>query len=689
MSEIKFLFNREISWLHFNMRVLQEAADKSVPLIERLKFLGIYSSNLDEFFRVRVAAVTKLMKVGERSSEESSGLSNKKIMLEIIRIIREQEERFDEIYKNICNDLKKEGIVIIDEKKLNEEQKKYVRSYFREKIRVHLFPIILGNKKKVPPLKDKSIYLAIILSSLRNPGDENIALVEIPTHIENRFLLIPGNRNEKTILFMDDVLRLCAEELFLPAGFKCAEAYAIKFTKNAEIDLDNDISKSFLEILHDSIKKRATGDTVRFIYDSSMPAHVLKKIVKYLCIRKSDIMDAGGKYHNFKDFINFPAGDLSYLAYPGFDQIKIDEFEKGLSIFDVIRKKDILLNYPYNSFQYLVDMLTEASLDPDVVSIKMTLYRVANNSNVINALVNAVRNGKKVSVYIEIQARFDEEANINWAMKLQEAGVNIYQNIPSLKVHCKLCLIKRKEKSGVKLYSAVSTGNFNENTARQYCDHTLITADSRINSEIEKVFEMFTSIFKAKSFKHLLVSPDHLRKRIYRMIDSEIRNAKSGLPAKIILKLNSLTDPETAQKIWFAAGSGVTVVLIVRGSCIIVPDSTEAGKRITAISIVDRFLEHSRIFCFHNRGDVKYYLSSADLMTRNLDRRIEVAVPVYSPELKKHLEEYLSIQISDNLKSRDLSFENLNKVRKTGKRNKVRSQTAFYEYLKGIEQGGK
>jgi polyphosphate kinase len=408
---------------------------------------------------------------------------------------------------------------------------------------------------------------------------------------------------------------------------------------------------------------------------------MVKEIAKCLGVKKHDILVSGEKYHNFKDFISFPDIKNNNLYYPSFDPLPVPLFLKGKSMFEIISKQDILIHYPYNPFQHIVDLLREASIDPKVISIKMTLYRVADKSSVINALINAARNGKKVVVFIEIKARFDEEANIKWARIMQEAGILVIENAPSVKVHCKLFLIKRKEKEKIVYYSAVSTGNFNERNAKLYCDETLITKDRRITLEIGRVFDIFSNFYKNRQFRHLLVAPGFLRNRILRMIDSEIKTATAGKKASVLLKLNSLTDPEMAEKLIAAAYAGVEVTLIVRGACIISPGNYETDGKITAISIVDRFLEHSRIYIFHNNGKPKYYISSADLMTRNLDRRIEVAAPVYDKNLQKRIDNLIKIQLSDNLKSRLLDCRQINEFRKGKENVEIRSQEHFYKYL--------
>lgn len=686
MSNNKNMFrNREISWLDFNMRVLQEAVDSGTPLIERLKFIGIFSNNLDEFFRVRVATITEIIKKKVKASAELSGYSPKKIMEEINTAVKEHNDIFSSTYQAITKMLSEEGINIIDCSSLNNDQEYYIRTFFREKVRMNLFPLMLRKGCTFTDLKDKSIYLAVLLKKEKKSKKSSVALIEIPSDTVGRFVILPETDSGTDIVFLDDVIRVCLDEIFTVIGYTCFEAYTIKFTRNAELDLDNDISKSFLEIMSEGVKQRKSGNPVRFIYDEEMPDEMLENVIKSFGIKKHDMLIPGGKYHNFKDFISFPVIGHEKLKFPVFKPVPVEAFSLKKSVFEVISNRDILLHYPYNPFQYVVDMLREASIDPDVTSIKMTIYRAARNSSVINALINAARNGKKVTVFIEIQARFDEEANIEWARVMQESGVNIIQTLPSLKVHCKLILIKKKSETGFLSYGAVSTGNFNESTARQYCDETLLTSDRRITTEIDRVFDMFFNLYKGKNFRHLLVAPNFLRNKMCKMINNEIRNAKNGQQAEIILKLNSLTDPEIAQRLIDAAKAGVNVILIIRGASILSPDEKKLNGTVTAISIVDRFLEHSRIYIFKNGGNERFFISSADMMTRNLDRRIEVAVPIYDKCLQKRLKDLINIQLEDNVKSRLLYFGKINEFRDNGKKRKVRSQEAFYQYLKNMK----
>ncbi|NVN94950.1 MAG: polyphosphate kinase 1 [Bacteroidetes bacterium] len=676
--------NREISWLQFNERVLQEAKDASTPLLERLIFLGIYSNNQDEFFRVRVATLNRILKIQEVHPSEDTEANPQKILKEIDQKIVVLQGEFYNTYQNIKNELAKENIHIIDETQLTSEQGIYVKKYFREEVRQHLFPIMLDQLYNFATLRDKSIYLAIDLKYSKQPEVENYALIEIPAYRISRFLILPSNGdNNKYILLLDDVIRYCLSDIFSIFGFDIYEAYTIKFTRDAELDIDNDVSKSFLEKISDSIKQRKKGATVRFIYDENIPLPLLNQLVKKFFIKKKDTLKKGGKYHNFKDFMNFPlnlgADNLRYEEVP---KLYTKELSLSKRILDCIKKKDIMLHYPYQSFQYIIDLLREASIDPAVRAIKMTIYRAAKDSRVINALINAVRNGKEVTVYLELQARFDEEANIYWAGIMQEEGVKVIQNIPGYKVHCKLILIRRKENNENVYYAGIGTGNPNEITSKIYVDEHLLTANKKIVSDVNKVFHLFEAKYNQPDFDCLIVSPFKTRSFFIHQIDNEIRNAKKGKPAWIIIKLNNLVDDKIINKLYEASQANVNIKVIVRGICVLVPGLPGISENIEAISIVDRYLEHSRIFVFCNNDDNKYFIGSADWMQRNFDHRIEVTTPIYDKKIQADLNEMLKIQLKDNVKARIISANTPIEYKKTDSEEKIRSQIEIYKYLK-------
>ena len=690
MNDKELFINRELSWLQFNERVLQEAGDQNTPLLERLKFLGIFSNNQDEFFRVRVATLSRMAKYNTRSPYEYLGVNPKKILEKIYSTVNFQKNCFAEIYNEIVDELKQEKIFLLDEKQLNKEQGEFVLKYFRKNVRPHLFPVLMNNITDFSMLKDYAIYLTVVMSNSKKKLSDELALIEISSESLNRFVELPAKKDEKCIILVDDVIRYCVKEIFSTFDYNDFSAYTIKFTRDAELDLDNDISKSFIELLSESINKRKEGSTVRFIYDKSMPENSIKLILKKLHINKYEHLVEGGRYHNFKDFMNFPRIDKPQLYFPKTEAIPNKQLGKYNSIFDAVAEKDVLLNFPYNSFQYIIDFLREASIDPKVKSVSMTIYRLASNSNIINALINAARNGKKVTVYMEIQARFDEEANITWANKLHEAGVKVIQGVPGLKVHSKLILVKRKEKNKTVLYANVSTGNFNENTSKVYSDLSLLTCNKNITLEVEKVFDQFEHNFKIHTYKHLWVSPNYMRTRFTTAINNEVRNVKKGLKGEIILKLNSVVDPDMVKKLIRASQSGVKIKLIIRGICTLIPGITDKTDNIDVISIVDKYLEHTRVFIFHNNGNENVLISSADMMTRNFDRRIEVACPIYDKELKEQIKEFINIQLRDNTKARKLTgdmFLTSNcYVERENNENEHRAQIETYEYVKKINK---
>ncbi len=683
MKKLKKFINREVSWLHFNERVLQEAADKTNPLIERLKFIGIFANNRDEFYKVRVGTYNRMLHYVEKMNYQPK-IDPKKILKEINKIIAVQEVFFSKTYNEIINELDKENIHFVNETQLTEKQGDYVRYYFKENIRSFLFPIMINNIQPLSFLKDNAIYLTIVLNNSKKDIKESYALIEIPTNKFSRFLNIPGINGKELIIFLDDVIRYCLPEIFFIHGYDLCKAYSIKFIRDAELDTDNDVSKSFMKLMSERVKKRKKGNTVHFEYDNSIPEFLLQRILKKLKISERSNLQGGSRYQNFKDFLSFPKIGSKDLFYGPTPPIKYKGFPENKSIFDTIKKKDVMLHYPYHSFSYIIDFLREASIDPSVSEIKMTFYRAAKDSNVINALLNAVRNGKRVIVFLELQARFDEEANIHWAEVLQEEGVKVIETIPGYKVHCKLILVRRKEDEQDTYYSNISTGNYNESTAKIYADLCLFTANKLISSDVNRLFHIFEEKLNPPNFKSFFVAPYHLRQNFINLLNKEIQNAKDGKDAWVIIKLNNLVDDKIAKKIYEASTAGVKVKLIVRGICIVIPGIPEISENIEAVSIVDKFLEHARVFVFCNDNDEKYYISSADWMQRNFDRRIEVACPVYDKDIQRELKKMLDIQLADNTKARLISADNPNQYKRNGSVKKVRSQIEFYNYLKSI-----
>ena len=672
------LLNRETSWLYFNGRVLQEAADTRNPLIERLRFLGIFSNNRDEFFRVRVATLTRMLKVNK--TQNTTPVNPRKVLNEVNDIVIAQEKDFMSIYREITRELTTQNLFILNENELSPQQGEFVKKYFQDKIRVLLFPIMITSLKDISMLRDKSIYLAVTLRRKDKVGKEDYALIELPTKNASRFLLLPNEGDKKFVILLDDVIRFCLSDIFSVFNWDTFHAYTVKVTLDAEIDIDADVSKSFLEIMTESLKQRKRGNPVRFVYDNSIPRELLKIITKRLDIGKDDPTRGGGRYHNFKDFMNFPN-----LGHPELENLSLPplphrDLAPNQSIIAAIKKKDIMLHFPYQSFQIIIDFLREASIDPKVRSIKMTIYRAAKNSSVINALLNAARNGKYVTVFMELQARFDEEANIFWTEKLQEEGVKVIQGIPGFKVHSKLILIRRKENNKNVFYANIGTGNFNEDTARVYADDSLLTANAMITSDVANAFHQMEVNYRPMKYKTLVVAPFLMRNHFMKMIATEIRNAKSKKEAWIILKLNNLVDETMIRKLYKASQSGVKIKLIIRGICVLIPGIPGLSDNIEAISIVDRFLEHSRVLVFCNGGDNQYYITSADWMIRNFDNRIEVACSIFYKSIQKEMMDMLKIQLSDNVKARIIDSGIENKY-KTANGPSVRSQEEIYNYF--------
>jgi polyphosphate kinase 1 len=683
MSHQKTIINRELSWLSFNERVLQEAADKMVPLADRIKFLGIFSNNLDEFFKVRVATIMRMIDL-KMTNQKVLGESPESLLSKIKDAVIKLQKKFEAIYDEVLIELEQQNIFIIDETQLNEEQASFVKEYFEDKVLPALSPMMLRKLNKFPYLKDKSIYLATKLSKKKSKREFEYALIELPTAVLPRFIVLPQVKEKKYVILIDDVIRYNLKEVFTIFDYDQFEAYTIKLTRDAELDIDNDLSQSFLEKIQKGVTGRKKGQPVRFVYDEAMPADLLKHLKKSLEFDEYDSMIPGGRYHNFKDFINFPNIGGAKLEYPPMPPSVNPKLKESKSILETISRGDVLLHYPYQKFSHFINLLREAAIDPDVKSIKITLYRVASNSKVINALINAARNEKEVTVVIELQARFDEKSNIYWARKLEEVGVKILFGIPGLKIHSKLLLITSKSGKRTTHYASISTGNFHEGNANVYTDVSLLTANKKITNEVDKVFDYFENTYKYYNYNHLLVAPQFMRNKLVSLIDREIKNASEGNPAHIILKINNIVDSDMIHKLYQASQAGVKVKLIVRGICGIIPGVPGLSENIEAISIVDKYLEHARIFIFCNNNDEKYYISSADWMTRNLDNRVEVASPIYDTELQKQIRNIIDTQLSDNVKARIIDECQGNVYRKDANQKAVRSQFELYEYYKTL-----
>jgi polyphosphate kinase len=674
--------SKELSWLTFNERVLMEAADPTVPLMERLKFLGIYSSNLDEFFRVRVATLNRLKRLGKRA-KKLTGHDPAKVVKQVQKTAIGQRKLFDSIYQQLLKELAKKNIYLIDETQLSKEQAGFVEAYFDQEVRPKLIPVMVDQVEKFPELKDQTIYLAIHLSKKGVDEKFKYALIEVPTDVLPRFLVLPRIRNKKYVILLDDVIRFGLGKIFSFLPYDTFDAYTIKVTRDAELDIDDDLTQSYIKKVSRSLKMRKGGLPVRFIYDSTMPEPFLDFFRQKLQFTEDDTIIAGAKYHNNKDFMNFPDMGLKSLNYRPVKPLPHNELSQKKSLFKTLSKKDVLLHFPYQSFHPIIDLLREAAIDPKVNSIKATLYRVANNSAVVNALINAVNNGKSVFVVMELQARFDEEANIYWANRLQEEGARVIYGVPGLKVHSKLCLITRKVKDGVRRYAIIGTGNLNEDTAKVYSDHSLFTTNRRLTNEVAKIFEFYADNYKDTTFRHLIVSPFQMRKKILRFIKNEIQNAEEGKEAYIRLKLNNLVDAEVIDWLYRASQAGVKIQLNVRGMFSLIPGVPGMSENIEAIRIVDKYLEHTRIFVFANGGDEKMYISSADLMPRNIDRRVEVTCPILDKDIQEELRTFMDFQWKDNTKARLHSDGTIHTFLEPSSK-KSRAQVDIYNYLKRI-----
>ena len=742
MGQEKLYIEKELSWLSFNERVLQEAADKSNPLIERMRFLGIYSNNLDEFYKVRFAELKRRIIISE---EQGSNSHSRHLLGKIQSRVLKADQEFDGLYNELLLEMARNQIFLINERQLSVNQQNWLRHYFKQYLRQHITPILINpDTDLVQFLKDDYTYLAVEIIR----GDTiRYALLEIPSDKVPRFVNLPPEapRRRKPMILLDNILRYCLDDIF--KGFfdyDALNAYSMKMTRDAEYDLVHEMEASLMELMSSSLKQRLTAEPVRFVYQRDMPNALVEVLREKLTISRYDSIVPGGRYHNFKDFINFPNVGKANLVNKPLPRLRHIWFDKAQfrNGFDAIRERDVLLYYPYHTFEHVLELLRQASFDPSVLAIKINIYRVAKDSRIIDSMIHAAHNGKKVTVVVELQARFDEEANIHWqasfdpsvlaikiniyrvakdsriidsmihaahngkkvtvvvelqarfdeeanihwAKRLTEAGVHVIFSAPGLKIHAKLFLISRKENGEVVRYAHIGTGNFNEKTARLYTDYSLLTADARITNEVRRVFNFIENPYRPVTFDYLMVSPQNSRRLLYEMVDREIANAQQGLPSGITLKLNNLVDKGLVDRLYAASSSGVPVNLLVRGMCSLIPNLEGISDNIRAISIVDRYLEHDRVYIFENGGDKKVYLSSADWMTRNIDYRIEVATPLLDPRLKQRVLDIIDILFSDTVKARYIDKELSNRYVPRGNRRKVRAQLAIYDYIKSLEQ---
>lgn len=678
---------RDISWLSFNGRVLQEAADPSVPLPLRIKFLGIFSNNLDEFFRVRVAALKRAAEIDSHELHDYFYQSPSSILSKITELVIKQQREFDRIWNQVQREMAKEKVYIKSADQLKPKQLKFVKDYFDREVETNIIPLIVDEDKPMPYLRDKSLYLGIAMQKAGAASDRKYALIELPSRNLGRFVILPSPKHQKHIILVEDIVKVNLPYIFSYFGFDEFVAHTFKVTKDAEFDIDNDVNTSLAEKISKGVKNRRKGKPTRFVFDQKMDADLLELLIKKLQLSSKDSIIPGQRIHNFKHFMDFPDVFRSYHQPEERSAFEHPEFRGSTRVTDVVLKRDVLLSFPYHEFRPLIDLLREAAMDPDVRSIKITIYRMAKNSKIANALINAARNGKEVTVMLELRARFDEEHNLQWKDRFETEGVKVLVGIPHKKVHAKLCIIKKRVENKTIQYGFISTGNINETTAKLYGDYCLMTCNKDIMGGINQIFN---ALQKPKApldesitdQRQLMICPINMRQRIDALIDREIAEVQAGRKGRIILKMNSLSDRESIKKIYQAADHGVQVDLIVRGIYCAV-NQKHFLKPIHAISIVDEFLEHARVFYFYNGAKETVYISSADLMTRNLDHRLEAAVEIQSAPLKKEIREMLEIQLSDNVKARYLDNKQRNRyVDNNGQA--CRSQIAIHQYLKAI-----
>ena len=672
---------RDISWLSFNARVLQEAADPSVPLRERIRFLGIFSNNLDEFFRVRVATLKRMIQFGSKAKMHLE-MEPETILEEIQMTVLHQQSEFNRIWENILLELREQRIFLVTEKDLNPEQKDFVQQYYEEEVSANIIPLMIESIQELTFLRDKSIYLGVVMWKQESALKRMYSIIEVPTRVMNRFVILPSPDDECHIILLEDVIRFNLPEIFSYFGYDQYQSGVFKLTRDAEIDIDNDISTTLVQKIEKGLKNRRKGKPVRFIYDREMDPGLLEYLIRKFSLTKRDNIIPGGRIHNFREFMDFPKEvfDSESKTRKPFDHPLLIENR----VTDVVMQRDLMLHFPYHSFNPVIDLLREAAIDPDVTSIKVTCYRLAKQSKIINALINAVRNGKLVMVMLEVRARFDEEANLAWKERLEDEGVKVLIGIPNMKVHAKICVIRKRVQDKIVQYGFVSTGNLNEDTAKVYADHCLLTSNRNIMADVNRIFNYIehykTGTHFLKACTTLVPSPFFARKEIIKLIKTEIKNVQKKGRGIITAKMNSLSDEEIINELYEAAKSGVEVNLIIRGIFCMFSQNDKFIHPVKAISIVDEYLEHARVWLFHNNGKEKIFISSADWMVRNLDHRVEASCPIFDERIKQQLKDILNIQLHDNVKARWLDNELSNEYVKNGDES-IRSQIATYNYL--------
>ena len=650
---------RDISWMYFNRRIMQEARRDTVPLLERLSFLGIYSNNLDEFYRVRVASQNRVAEWGEKSGAKEAVLA-KKTVRQISKLYSRYMKEYEETVHEVYAELARQNIFLINDTQADGGQLEFLRSYYHSKLEGLIVPVSFSSVKHLDHESDENIYMAVRAVRMSSSGKKmfEYAYFELPVQSCGRFIRLPDQDGKSYIMYLDDVVRCSLGYIFEGMGYSDMEAYAFKFTRDAEMEIDDDRRNGILQKISKGLKSRKKGAPLRVLYDESMPDDLQRRILSKLDLDKNDTVLRSGRYHNHKDLMKFPDCGRHELQFKPFPPIRRSALDGEGSILEKIQRQDSFLHVPYHSFFSFIRVLHEAAMSREVKSIKMTLYRLAKDSKVVRSLIGAARNGKKVTVVIELLARFDEESNMVWAQKLQDAGVKVIFGVEGLKVHSKLLHIGMKNGADI---ACVSTGNFHEGNARTYTDCILMTASRRIVKDVDQVFDFIEKPYIPVHFKELLVSPNDMKKRFVSLINTEIRNHKAGKPAYIRMKLNHVTDPVMVDKIYEAALAGVPVDMVVRGNCSLVTESLPEGCHLRINGIIDRYLEHSRIFIFAAGGQNKVFIGSADWMPRNLDNRIEVVTPVYDPAIKQEMMRIVDYGLRDSVQGRlvDGSGENL------------------------------
>jgi len=681
----KYTVNRDISWMYFNRRILDEASNQSNPLLERLSFLGIYSNNLDEFFQIRVATLRRMIELEENMHPVCT--NSRKILKKILKLNEEYTTDFEAIFTGLYDELQKENVFLVNDKQLSPDQEKFVDNFYREELMNSLFPILVSRMSVEPKLNDKSIYLAVKISNtvkLEKNDKKEYALIEVPTGEFSRFFVLPKEGDKICIMFLEDVIRYCLPYIFVQFNHDKYEGYTIKFTRDAEMEFDNTAYQSLLEKVSKGVKSRKNGLPIRFVYDRDIPSDLLRFTEKLLKIDKHDVHVSGARYHNLKDLISFPKLKKPGLKYTNHPPIPIRSFEESNSLISLIRQKDQYLHFPYHSFDNFIRLLRESAINPEVKAIKISIYRLAKNSKVIKALICAAMNGKKVTAIVELLARFDESSNINWATKMQEAGIKVILGVEGLKVHSKLAHISARKGN----IACIGTGNFHEGTAAVYTDFTLMTAHKAIVDEVESVFDFLEQPYLNPTFKQLIVAPQYMRKKLTGLIKTETDNARQGKPAYIFCKINHIVDEKIIEKLYQASNAGVVIKLLVRGNCSLITGISKQSENIEAFGIIDRYLEHCRIMIFANGGDERYFMGSADWMQRNLDYRVEVYTPVYDPDLQKQLKTVIEFGLNDNVKARIVDGSGENRMNETSSEIPFRSQEELYKfYRKEYESG--